>query len=471
MPRLSELAEILIKGRVVPRPLWDEAETIGGDDLALILDHLAEQAPGWWEGPSPAPPGLTEYQREIIQSRFQENELDLLRRDLVLNQFLLLEKLGHGGQGEVYRARQLSPARYAAVKILIRDTESRRKRFEQEARAMIKIQHPSVARFYLYERIRDAYGDPTDEYLIAMEFVNGTDLQRLVRKSGPIPWTSAVRWGADLLGGLEVIHESGFIHRDVKPENVMIVGSNAGPDASRAKLLDFGAANRVGEPVEMRGTNRRVFVGTMEYAAPEQWAGEMVVGSDLYALGGTLFYILACRHAFQKDRREPGSFMNAHLHDEVPDLLAINPNIPPELNRLIRQMMAKDHTERGTAAELLKEFKRLMPRESGVSAATPPPPAPLSGQAKPKTTDAKHAQEVKQLKSSLVAPPEANTLNPMARVADQILTVLERIFIPGHLLTPFGATIGIPERVLALLRRPLVIAILAVVLAILSFCL
>ncbi|HEV3383396.1 MAG TPA: serine/threonine-protein kinase, partial [Gemmata sp.] len=248
MPRLSELADILIKCRVISKKQWDEAAHAGSNDLTRILEHLAKQTPSWWDGP-PGPPGLTEYQRDIIQSRFEDNELKLLRRDLALNQFLLLDRLGQGGQGEVYRSRQLNPPRFAAVKILIRDTESRRKRFEQEARAMIRIQHPSVARFYLYERIRDAGGDPTDEYLIAMEFVKGTDLQQLVRKIGPIPWPYTVHWVCNVLSGLEVIHQNGFIHRDVKPENVMIIGPHPGPgvswDETAAKLLDFGAANRV----------------------------------------------------------------------------------------------------------------------------------------------------------------------------------------------------------------------------------
>src|SRR5580704_9592114 len=254
MPRLSDLADILIKCRVISKKQWDEAAQAGSNDLTRILEHLAKQTPIWWDGP-PGPPGLTEYQRDIIQSRFDENELKLLRRDVALNQFLLLDRLGQGGQGEVYRSRQLNPPRFAAVKILIRDTEARRKRFEQEARAMIRIQHPSVARFYLYERIRDANGEPTDEYLIAMEFVKGTDLQQLVRKIGPIPWPYAVHWVCNILSGLELIHQNGFIHRDVKPENVMIVGPLPGPgvtwEETAAKLLDFGAANRVDDPTEV----------------------------------------------------------------------------------------------------------------------------------------------------------------------------------------------------------------------------
>jgi eukaryotic-like serine/threonine-protein kinase len=472
MPRLSELADILVKCQVISKSQWEEAARIGREDLSGILAHLAKSTPYWWEGSPPSPPGLTEYQRDIIRSRFNENELQFLRRDLTLNQFLLLDKLGQGGQGEVYRSRQLNPPRFAAVKILTRDTESRRKRFEQEARAMIKIQHPGVARFYLYERIRNADGDPTDEYLIAMEFVNGTDLQQLVRKIGPISWPFAVHWVCDLLSGLVFIHESGFIHRDVKPENVMIVGPHPGPRVSReetaAKLLDFGAVNKVSETVKLDGSAPRVFVGTMEYASPEQWNGEIVVASDIYALGGTLFYMLTGRHAFKKERRNPSTFMNAHLREPVPNLFAFNLAVPPELNRLFQQMMAKDPNERGTATQLLEEFQQLRPRNAAIASA-PQPTSATSNRGRPKSTSVEPARstDIVQPNRPIFAASEMRIQNPFSRIADRLLSFLERIFIPGHLRIAHETDAAILERLFALLRRPLVLAILAIILAIL----
>src|SRR3954468_22044413 len=101
MARLAELAEILTGCRVVTKAQWKAAAQAGGDDLAAILAHLAERPPHWWDGKPPAPPGLTDYQRDVIQVRTADVELDQLRRDLALNQFILLDKLGRGGQGEV----------------------------------------------------------------------------------------------------------------------------------------------------------------------------------------------------------------------------------------------------------------------------------------------------------------------------------------------------------------------------------
>lgn len=117
-----------------------------------------------------------------------------------------------------------------------------------------------------------------------MEFVDGTDLHRLVQWWGPVPWAFAVKWAIDLLGGLALIHQNGFIHRDVKPANVIILGPPPEPDtppgATAAKLLDFGAVGKVEHSGPAAG-NRRVFVGTREYAPPEQWDERVVPASDL----------------------------------------------------------------------------------------------------------------------------------------------------------------------------------------------
>ena len=270
MPRLSELGAVLVGCRLVGRGRWDEAVRAGAGDPARAVAALAEEPPEWWDGTPPAPPGLTDYQRDAIEARLATGELPQLRTDLALNQFLLLDKLGQGGQGAVFRARQLNPPRFVAVKTLTRATDRSRQRFEQEAKTLLRVRHPAVARFHLYERVRDAAGEPTDEYLIAMEFVAGTNLGRLVRSAGPVPWPFAAHWAADLLDGLAEIHRHGFVHRDVKPENVMAVGPLPGPDVrpedTAVRLLDFGAVQAVG--VIDGADGGPVFVGTREYAPP-----------------------------------------------------------------------------------------------------------------------------------------------------------------------------------------------------------
>ena len=466
MPTLSDLGNVLTGCRVVPRARWEEAVRVGGADLSAILDALAAKPPEWWnrkleDSPQP-PPGLTDYQRGAIEYWFAGGEVPLARQ-LTRNQFLLLDKLGEGGQGEVYRSRQLNPPRYVAVKILIQDTEAGRQRFEQEARVMMKIQHPAVARFYLYERVRDDAGKPTDEYLIAMEVVDGIDLNRLVRTSGPVPWQFVARWAVDLLGGLAVIHKNGFIHRDVKPANIMVIGPTPDlgvlPEASSAKLLDFGAVKRAEDTAPVEGpTGKRIFVGTREYAPPEQWGGSVITASDLYALGGSLFYALTGRPPYVIEGRDPNAFMKAHGRAPVPDVTQHNPEVPPRFNLLLRQMMAKNPYDRSSAAELLEEARQLVPNEptsgtqrSPQANARPRTPIPTPNLVRPLT------------------PADSEPRNPLHRVIDPVLALLERIYLPRHLRPAPGHEPAIPERLAALLRRPLLLLTMAVLLGLFIF--
>ena len=455
MPPLSELGSILVGTRVISKVQWERARAKaersgkGVEGLLAALVALAAEPPHWWEGQPPAPPGLTEYQQAVIRSRFVDDELPRLGRDLALNQFLLLSKLGQGGQGEVYRARQLNPPRYAAVKTLVRDTDIRRRRFEQEARAMMKIQHPSVARFYLYERVRDTHGEPTDEYLIAMEFVSGTVLHRLVQRHGPVPWQFVAHWSIGLLGGLAVIHKSGFVHGDVKPENVMAMGPVPGPkvkvEATGAKLLDFGAAKRLDGGDDDDGKPKRTFVGTPEYAPPEQWKGSEVAESDLYALGGTMFYMLTGRYPYQKEKRDPLAYRDSHTHDPVLDVREFNADVPQEFGEVLQMMMAKVPEERSSAERLIAALRAILPKEAAAPIkATPKPSAPAM---------------------PAVPGREAVERNLVYRLVDGLLAKVERVFIPGYFRPDPGEEAAIPERLASLIRRPMVLVLMVIVIS------
>ncbi len=456
MRTLTDLANVLIGCRVVTRARWERAARIGRGDPTMTLDALTNDPPAWFT-PSAAdtsdiPHGLTDYQRDAIDLWLNGDDTPL-ERQLAINQFILLEKLGAGGQGDVYRSRQLNPPRFVAVKTLRRDTESDRARFELEARAMMKVQHPGIARFYLYERVRDAANKPTDEYLIAMEFADGTDLHRLIRWSGPVPWSFAVKWAIDLLGGLAIIHQNGFIHRDVKPANVIALGPppepGTAPGATAAKLLDFGAVRKV----EQRGptdANRRIFVGTREYAPPEQWEERIYPASDLYALGGTLFYAITGRPPFEIEGRDAIAFMKAHMRAPIPDASEHNLEVPKELSRLLQRMLAKRPDARGSADELLAEFRQLLPSDGSV----------------PMTI----AQPVQTVKPSQPASPplpyrsartaEVESRGKLDRALDSVLSGLERVFLPDRLRASPGHEPPINERLVALLRRPFVLFLL-----------
>ena len=463
MRTLSDLANVLIGCRIVSRTRWERAARAGGDYPVAVLDALTAHPPEWYTAgagdTAEVPPGLTEYQRGVIDLWLEGDETPI-ERQLTVNQFLLLDKLGEGGQGEVYRGRQLNPARFVAVKTLTRDTETSRARFEQEARAMMKIQHPGVARFYLYERVRDEDNNPTNEYLIAMELVDGTDLHRLVRWSGPVPWPFAVKWAIDLLGGLAVVHQNGFIHRDVKPANVIPLGpppeAGTRPNETAAKLLDLGAVGTV-EGATGSKSGRRIFVGTREYAPPEQWAERVVPASDLYALGGTLFYALTGRPPYEVEGRDAVAFMKAHSRAPIPSATDFNSNVPQELSWLLQRMMAKRADDRGTATELIAEFRELLPADDAPARSAKPVRRSKSAQAAP-------IQAPRPIASASAEPR-----GPLDRVFGPVLTVFERVFLPAHLRPTPGPAHPFGERVASLVRRPLVLVVFALIVALFVF--
>lgn len=462
MPSFDDLRDVLVDCKIISEGQWEQAVRHAGnvDTIGAVLSALEATTPWWWDGKPPAPPGLTDYQTDAIHTRFTDDKLNRIRPALVMNHFLLLDHLGEGGQGRVYRGRQLRPSRDVAIKILTHDTEDRRKRFEQEARAMMKVRHPAVAQCYMFERLREENGNVTDDYLIALEYIDGIDLQRLVRREGPVPWRFAVWWIANLLEGLSHVHAGGFIHRDVKPENVMIVGPH--PDegvayeTTAAKLLDLGAAKAVGSDSD--GITRQgIFIGTPEYAPPEQWdqSQSLTPASDVYALGGTMFYALTGRSPYQRPVRDALAYLTSHMNDSVPNIREHNATVPAEVNTVFRKMMAKDPADRGEAVELAAELRNLLD-----TVRTP--------RARAK---AREATERRSSSGSGPQPQPAATPPKLPRKRDDddgggILSLFERILLPAEQRASSG-DLSAGERIAALIRRPATIVVFLALIALL----
>lgn len=215
----------------------------------------------------------------------------------ILDRYRLEERIAIGGTAEVWRAQDETLGRQVAVKLLhehLLPDEASRKRIEAEARAAAGLTHPGIVDVYDI-----AFSD--DEAAIVMELVRGRPLSEVVAKRGALPPVEAARICAQVAAALEHAHERGVVHRDVKPGNVLLA-----PDG-RARLVDFGIARQLEENAR-RLTTAGTVVGTMRYMAPEQLAGEPGdQRTDVYALGATLYEMLAGGPAF--DAEAPGALL------------------------------------------------------------------------------------------------------------------------------------------------------------------
>ena len=291
---------------------------------------------------------------------------DLIGR--ILGRFRVVERLGAGGLGEVYRAEQELLGRAAVIKVMRRDrpvTRERAERFLREAKLAARLDHPYAAHVY-------AFGAETDGLLwIAMELVRGHTLGDLVRERGPMPLELFAPLAAALCEVVNAAHELGIVHRDLKPSNVMVVSSG---DRLLPKLLDFGVAKGLGEPDELPVssgpsapglTRDDQVIGSPDYMAPEQWAAPAAVDrrADVYALGALCYFALTGRPPFPARTLEEAA--RAHALSAPP---AVGRDAPPELEAAVARALAKAPQERfATALELGAALS-----EAAGAAAAPP---------------------------------------------------------------------------------------------------
>jgi TolB-like protein/Tfp pilus assembly protein PilF/predicted Ser/Thr protein kinase len=276
-----------------------------------------------------------------------------------LSHYLIEERLGKGGMGEVFLARDLALGRPAAIKILPTDfSPELRRRLLSEAEASRRLQHPGIATFF------EAGSSGATDF-IAMEYVRGETLRKRLR-GGPLPQPAALAITAGLLEALGHAHRAGVIHRDIKPENIMLTAEGA------AKLLDFGLARRVisgssevSLPTRTQMTEAGTVLGSIGYMAPEQLRAEATdARTDLFAVGGILYEMLAGRPAF------PGvtaaERIAATLFRDVSPL----PETADGANWIVRRALARVPDQRyASAAEFLRDLRRL--GEGDVVAAYP----------------------------------------------------------------------------------------------------
>jgi len=265
----------------------------------------------------------------------------------------LLEKLvGVGGMAAVFRARDERLGRVVALKLLAGD-EVVRKRFVREARAVAAVDHPHIIPVY-------EAGEAAGVLFIAMRFVAGDDLRVVVSREGALRPRRAVAFISPVASALDAAHDAGLVHRDVKPANMLV---DVGPHRpEHVYLSDFGVARGV---VSSSGLTRAgQFLGTPDYAAPEQVSGQAVDGrADQYALACVAYTLLSGSVLFRRD--VPMAVLYAHLSVPPPRLTAARPELPDTVNEVLARALAKEPDDRydscGTFADELREALGLEP--------------------------------------------------------------------------------------------------------------
>lgn len=292
-----------------------------------------------------------------------------LQRGTQLGPYEIVEHVGSGGMGEVYRARDTRLQRAVAIKVLRSDLAvgpEQRQRFEREARVVSSLNHPNICTLY------DVGQSGQVDYLV-MEYLEGQTLaQRLV--AGRLDLTTALRYSLQIAGALAAAHSAGIVHRDIKPGNILLTSSD------QVKVLDFGLAKlAVSDLADASPTVTAAFrteqgavLGTVAYMSPEQAEGKPVAArSDIFSFGAVLYEMLAGQSPFARDTQM--STLAAILRDEPAPVRSIRPHVPVELERVLRRCLEKKPENRYPSgaelqAELAAAERKLESRASGAQA-------------------------------------------------------------------------------------------------------
>jgi serine/threonine protein kinase len=334
---LAGLVELLLDGSLLPMASVEEwvqlqASFSQAEDLARELVRR-----GW----------LTPFQvDQLLHGEGQQ---------LLLGQYLLLDRLGEGGMGEVFKARHRGLGRVVALKFIRRERLTHPEainRFRREMRAAAQLSHPNIVLAY------DA--DEVDgRHFLVMEYVEGTDLKKVVEQRGPLPVLEACSYVRQAALGLQHAFERGWVHRDIKPANLL-------RNRETIKNLDFGLARfwqtREGDETASEVTTDDRFMGTPDFMAPEQAVDSHAVDirADIYSLGCTFYYLLAGRVPFPGTTALKKLFK--HCWVEPQPLEAVQPSVPQELAALVRKMMANPPERRyQTPAEVVEDVAGLFP--------------------------------------------------------------------------------------------------------------
>jgi formylglycine-generating enzyme required for sulfatase activity/serine/threonine protein kinase len=322
-----------------------ESGLIAPDELRKLLDRLPA------EHKSDTESLARELVRRDLLTAWQAQQIYQGQGgQLVLGNYVVLDKLGQGGMGLVLKAQHRRMERVVAIKVLspsVTKTPAALARFQREVKAAAKLEHPHIVTAY------DA-DEAGGTHFLVMQYVDGTDLSALVKQSGPLPLEKALSCVLQAARGLEYAHGRGVVHRDIKPANLLLDRDGT------VKILDMGLArlDSAGEQQdELTGSGQ--IMGTVDYMAPEQALSTKSADrrADIYSLGITLWYLLTGKPAYTGDSAM--AKLIAHRERAIPSLRAACPTAPESLDAVFARMVAKTPEARyQTMAEAIADLER-----------------------------------------------------------------------------------------------------------------
>jgi len=289
---------------------------------------------------------IIEGDQDVPTETFKIPVIELTTGSIFAGRYQIVEELGAGGMGRVYRAIDQTLGEEIAIKFVrpeIATDEETIQRFRIELRAARQVVHKNVARMF---DLNEEAGIP----YITMEYVRGENLRRLIKKMGRLSSAQAVSIAIQVAGGLDAAHRLGVIHRDLKPQNIMI------DEDGEVRIMDFGLARL---PRAEEKTEPGFVLGTPAYVSPEHVEGKPIDGrSDLYSLGIVLFEMLTGKPPFQA--ADPASLALKHVISVPPDPRTINADIPESLSRIVLKCLEKDREKRyRDARELVSDLSQV----------------------------------------------------------------------------------------------------------------
>lgn len=266
---------------------------------------------------------------------------------LIDGKYQILDRLGVGGMGEIFKVRHIHLNELRVIKIMrpnVAADDQGLQRFLQEARTSTMIKHRNLAMLYDFAQLEDG------SYYMVWEFIDGVNIQKWIAQNGPVPPRLSVEIAVQALTGLEHLHSMGLIHRDISPENIMLSQDHHGK--LLVKVIDFGIAKSLAEGEGGHGlTQTGMFLGKLKYASPEQ-AGYLKEGehldprSDLYSFGIVMYEMLAGRAPFQATN--PHGYILKHVTEKPAPIAETNPEakVPPQLESIIMKSLEKGRDNR-----------------------------------------------------------------------------------------------------------------------------